>query len=236
MNNKIYSVIYNDALIEDKAPRRKAFEIFCNKAGYKMVKESIIINKDICKEMTKLFDSVNVGFSFENIETISSSRAENIENDIMGHIACMYDKLCLQKYYFINEYNAETDIEKLGIIWNEKYFFFLNKLKLVLSDEHHIFKKIQLENNWKTIFPIDKIKNLKMSTNVIEEIFKNYKFRTLTRSSLKNQILREIMNKEFEKNIIVTKQDNSKHFDWYFNEDMNEILPICFELLEYQKK
>jgi hypothetical protein len=236
MNNKIYSIIYNDALVEDKAPRRKAFEIFCNKAGYKMVKESIIINKDICNEMTKLFDSVNVGFSFETIETISPARAENIENDVMGHIATMYDKLCLQKYYFVHEYIPETDIEKLAIIWNEKYLFFLNKLKLVLSDDHHIFKKIQLENKWGTIFPSDKIKNLKLSPTVIEDIFTNYKFRTLTRSSLKNQIFREIMNKEFENNVIITKQDNSKHFDWYFNEELDEVLPICFELLQCQKK
>jgi len=224
INNPVYSVVYRDALIEDKAPRRKAFEIFCSKAGYKMVKKEMIINREICGEMNKLFDSVSVGFSYETIDDIDFSVAEILENKVMGQSATMFDKLCLQKYYFKRQYSDNADTETMSIAWNEKFLFFLTKLKTIYRDDENVYKKIQTENKWETIFPPDgKMKSVKISKPVVDEIFTNYKFRNLTDTSSKTQILRHIMNTDFNKMIIVTKNSGEgNHVDWIVNTEISQ--------------
>ena len=222
VNNPIYSVVYNDALIEDKSPRRKTFEIFCTKAGYKMKKKDMRINKEICAEMDKLFNNVDVGFSYETIDDVDCGLIEILENKTMSQTATMYEKLCIQKYYFKRQYSDTADNETLSIAWNEKFIFFLNKLKSVCLETDNIFKKIQIENKWDTIFPSGgKMKQIKIGKELIDEIFKNYKFRTLTSSSSKNQIYREIVNTEFNKNVIITKHDG-KNVEWYVADDILE--------------
>jgi hypothetical protein len=222
VNNPIYSVVYNDALIEDKSPRRKTFEIFCTKAGYKMKKKDMRINKEICAEMDKLFNNVDVGFSYETIDDVDCGLIEILENKTMSQTATMYEKLCIQKYYFKRQYSDTADNETLSIAWNEKFIFFLNKLKSVCLETDNIFKKIQIENKWDAIFPSGwKMKQIKIGKELIDEIFKNYKFRTLTSSSSKNQIYREIVNTEFNKNVIITKHDG-KNVEWYVADDILE--------------
>ena len=231
MNNPIYSVLYNDSLIEDKSPRRKTFEIFCSKAGYKMKKKDMRINKEICAEMDKLFDSVDVGFSYETIDDIDCGCAEIIENKTMSQTATMYDKLCLQKYYFKRQYSDNADNETMSIAWNEKFVGFLEKLKAVMRDDSHLFKKIQIENKWDSVFPSEgKMKPVKISKELIDEIFTNYKFRTLTASSSKNQIYREIINTDFNKLVITTKHDG-KNIEWYVADEILENLERFTDLV-----
>lgn len=231
MNNPVYSIVYNDALIEDKSPRRKTFEIFCTKAGYLMKKKDMRINKEICAEMDKLFNDVDVGFSYETIEDVDCGLIELLENKTMSQTATMYEKLCIQKYYFKRQFSDNADNETLSIAWNEKFIFFLNKLKFVCNDNNNIFKKIQTENKWNYVFPSEgKMKPVKISKELIDEIFTNYKFRTLTSSSSKNQIYREIVNTEFNKNVIITKHEG-KHIEWYVSDEILENLERFTDLV-----
>jgi hypothetical protein len=231
MNSPIYSVLYTDALIEDKSPRRKTFEIFCSKAGYKMKKQDMRINKEICAEMDKLFDNVDVGFSYETIEDVDCGLIEILENKTMSQTATMYEKLCIQKYYFKRQYSDNADNETMSIAWNENFVFFLDKLKSIMRDDSHLFKKIQIENKWDSIFPSEgKMKPVKISKELIDEIFTNYKFRTLTSSSSKNQIYREIINTDFNKCVIITKHDG-KHVEWHVADDILEHLESFTDLV-----
>jgi hypothetical protein len=222
IKNKVYTNVYNNALIEDKAPRRKAFEFFCGKAGYKMTKEDMRINKEICNEMKKLFENTDTGILYENIEVINNDRADELQNKVCGHTSTMYERLCLQKYYFLQKFDANVDYEFLAETWNKDYIFFFDKYKSIINTEN-VFKEIQETNKWETIFPTSKFKTIKIDSETLEKIFVLYKFRTLTKCSNKNLIFKDIMNTTFEKIIILTTQDDNRNVSWGLNEDFVEI-------------
>jgi len=221
INHKVYNNVFKNALIEDKAPRRKAFEIFCSKAGYKMSKESFILNKEISGEMKKLFEETDVTMTFENIEKIDSGTAEELQNIVIGHTSTMYDRLCLQKFFYLQKFNANVNEDILAIAWNNEYKDFFEKYKEINNGEN-IFKEIQQTNKWELIFPEEKFKEVKIDEKTMDKIFTLYNFRTLNRSSSKNMIYREIINKTFNKNIIQTKQDGTKNIQWCLCETFNE--------------
>jgi hypothetical protein len=145
INHKVYTNIFNNALIEDKAPRRKAFEIFCCKAGYRMSKEDLIINKEICNEMKKLFEETDTTICFDKIEKIDNSIADEIQNKVCSHISTMYDRLCLQKYFFLQKFDANVELDILEEAWNTDYIFFFEKITIINNSEN-IFKEIQNTN------------------------------------------------------------------------------------------
>lgn len=64
-----------------------------------------------------------------------------------------------------------------------------------------------------------------MSAGVVEQIFKEFKFRTLSNTSSKNQIYKSIVNTAFKANIICSRFGTDKNVSYYLNEDMEEWLP-----------
>jgi len=75
-----------------------------------------------------------------------------------------------------------------------------------------------------------------MSAGVVEQIFKEFKFRTLSNTSSKNQIYKSIVNTAFKANIICTKISDTKDVLYHLNPDMEEWLPkienICTNFLK----
>lgn len=69
-----------------------------------------------------------------------------------------------------------------------------------------------------------------MSAGVVEQIFKEFKFRTLSSTSSKNQIYKSIVNTAFKANIICTQIDTDKNVSYYLNQDMESWLPKVEDL------
>jgi hypothetical protein len=69
-----------------------------------------------------------------------------------------------------------------------------------------------------------------MSAGVVEQIFKEFKFRTLSNTSSKNQIYKSIVNTACRANIICSRFGTDKNVSDYLNEDMKEWLPRIEDL------
>jgi hypothetical protein len=63
-----------------------------------------------------------------------------------------------------------------------------------------------------------------MSPGVVERIFKEFKFRTLSKTSSKNQIFKSIMNTAFKANIINSHMDDTDHIAYSINGDLEPYL------------
>jgi len=122
MKCPVYSRLYEDSIIEDNAPRRKAFELFCNKAPYKMKRDIYVVDKEISKEMEEYAKS-DFEYRYENIADIDYSTANNIEELIMQQDCPMYMKFELKKYYFNLKFEAPPDMqETIQEAWNLNMF------------------------------------------------------------------------------------------------------------------
>lgn len=69
-----------------------------------------------------------------------------------------------------------------------------------------------------------------MSAGVVEQIFKEFKFRTLSKTSSKNQLYKSIINTAFKANIICTRISETKDVSYFLNEEMEPWLPQLEEL------
>ena len=81
-----------------------------------------------------------------------------------------------------------------------------------------------------------------MTADVVERIFKEFKFRTLSKTSSKNQIYKSIINTAFKANIICTKiskdeNDKSVNVSYSINGDLQPYLESLYDIcINYAKK
>lgn len=125
MNCIVYNRLYEDFVIEDQAPRRKSFELFCTKAPYKMKVDTFVIDSKITKEILDMCNN-DFEFRFENLEEISQRCAEQIENSIMLGEATMIEKFLLKKFYYVLKFPVGTDNELIKETWNLNMFGIVN--------------------------------------------------------------------------------------------------------------
>ena len=69
-----------------------------------------------------------------------------------------------------------------------------------------------------------------MTADVVERIFKEFKFRTLSKTSSKNQIFKTIVNTAFKANIIKTTYDEDLNVSYSINEDLEPHLEPLYNL------
>lgn len=69
-----------------------------------------------------------------------------------------------------------------------------------------------------------------MTADVVERIFKEFKFRTLSKTSSKNQIFKSIMNTAFKANIICSKISDTKDVSYYINEELEPYIEPLYNL------
>lgn len=242
VNNEVYNAIYKNSLIEDKAPRRKAFEIFCQKSGYKMDKSKILVNKELVKEVKEIFEDTNCHIDFMDIPNIDDIQSNFIKQLIMSHQASLFDKIMLKKYYIMKEFNSNVLEEEVGVLYeNDQVFFFerLNQYMHNVEEYKHfinIFQQIQYLNDWKFIIPSNKEINkqtkqkfdVKLNDTITEEIFTHFNFRDIHKHSKPIQIIKNIYNVAFGCPIINTTSDG-KHTTASINNNVIEKMPlICY--------
>lgn len=224
VNNEVYNIIYKNSLIEDKAPRRKAFEVFCQKSGYKMDKSKFLINKQLINELKTIFEDTNCHIDFMDIPLINENDEDILKQSVMSHKASLFDKITLKKHYIMKEFNSNVLEEEIGVLYeNEQLLLFerLNKYLHNVEEYKHfinIFKQIQYLNDWKFIIPSSKEINkqtkhkfdVKLNDTIIEQIFTYFNFRDIHQHSKPIQIIKHIYNVAFGCPIINTTYDG-KH-------------------------
>jgi len=210
MNNCIiYKQLLNDIWIEKKAPIKKSIQLFCDKAHYKRNNITQLIDKKITEEIQDLFEMYNMTYSYATIDDISYEEAEILEKKILSMEATLMDKMKLKKYFFKLKFK-NTEDKELEYLYDNKFFFFINKI----NEDTTLFNDIMKFNNiTDTLFPND-IKKIKLNDDILENIFKNFHFRSLNKNSSKKVLLKEIYNKSFGLYIYKSIADNNKHFEF----------------------
>ena len=84
---------------------------------------------------------------------------------------------------------------------------------IIHEAEENLYFKIQEFNKWDSIFPEDtQLNKVKLNDELVDEIFKQYHFKDLTKASKPKAIIKNIYNSYFGKNIINSCTDNNKHY------------------------
>ena len=212
MNCPLYKSLLDDILTEKYSPLKKTLTLFFNKAHYKQSTSSEVLSNTISKYIDELLSECCVGFSYANIDDIDARYAELITNKIMIQTAEMMEKIMLRKYFFELEftkdaadlYDHDSEIS-LDRIWDDKYLFFFDRLKYIKTNPDNLFSRISAFNKFKNLFPTEKeFKSVKLSDDLIAEIFREFTFKFITPTSSKTKILKDVYNTFFAKNIITT--------------------------------
>jgi hypothetical protein len=243
INCPIYTNLFKDILIEKKAPLKRAFQLFCVKAHYKQISDKNTICEKIELEIRNLLEKYNSGYSYNSIEDIRAVESDKIQKLCFSQEATTYDKMKLRKYFYKKDFTDEgltiEDEENGNIVengWNNNFISFFNQVKYMLKNDNNIFQKIAKFNNSDTILYYDNVKKIKLNDELLDQIFTEFKFRTLNKNSTSAQILKSIYNNCFGKIIIETSykkiEVNGKptgRADFNINEIYQRYFEFCKE-------
>jgi hypothetical protein len=211
MNCPIYTALYNSILVEKKAPLKRAFQLFCVKAHYKQVVDETEICEAIKKDVQEELQKQELGFTYASIEDITYDSVKDIQQACLAQTATMRDKMTLQKYFYKKEFlESAVNQTHLAEGWDANFGFFFKQLRYVFLHPDCVFNKIMQLNKTDTIFPAD-VKKTKLNVDIIEQIFKEFSFKNISKSSSHYKIIKEIYNVYFSKQIVQTAYDNNEN-------------------------
>lgn len=215
MKCPIYTALYNSILVEKKAPLKRAFQLFCVKAHYKQVVDEIEISKAIKKQVQDELAAQQMGFTYASIEDITYDYVKDIQQACLAQVATMREKMMLQKYFYKKEFVDTTNLDEdtqtaMARGWDDNFLFFFKQLKYVLTHPDCIFNKIMRLNKLTSVFPAD-VKKTKLDAEILEQIFKEFTFKHISKSSSSYKIIKEIYNVYFSKQVVETTYDNKEN-------------------------
>jgi hypothetical protein len=225
----IYKKLYDDILIEYKAPLKRTFEYFAKLAHYRQRADECIINEEITAEYNQLIEKSDSSYSYDLIDDITSIDAESIQTLLFNQEADMDDKHKFKKYFLKSQFldNAEDEtidtdngiIEVLPHIFDKNLFKTVQQIVKLINTKDNLFNKIKDFNSLDTIFPVN-IKKIKLNDDLKDIIFRNFTFKYLKRSSSDNLIIKDVYNLFFNTFIIETEYDEkTKHTKYNIQTD-----------------
>jgi hypothetical protein len=209
INCPIYKKMTDSIMIELKAPIRKTLQLFFNKAHYSQHTSKAKISDSIAKEIDEMIEKYGNEVGFKTIKDISCYYAEEIQQRMFCNQATMNEKFMLQKYFFTNNFTDEArsvpylDDTAIGYAWEMKYSYYIKQCARIIDDPTNIFQQIKAFNKWNTIFPTDVAKT-KLNPVLIQQIFKEFEFRTVNPKSSTAKIIESIYNAYFGVRVINT--------------------------------
>jgi len=246
MDCPVYTALYNSILVEKKAPLKRAFQLFCVKAHYKQVVDETVIVDAIKKEVQDELEKQHMGMSYASIEDITYDSVKDIQQACLAQIATMRDKMMLQKYFYKKEF-LETAVNVVGetfainmmaLGWETNSGLFFKQLKYVFLHPECVFNKIMRLNKLDTIFPTD-VKKTKLDANIIEQIFTEFTFKNISRTSSPYKIIKEIYNVYFNKCIYSTNYKSDEigvgRCDYYITCHINDFYTFAKEYMVLDK-
>eukprot|EP01041_Mallomonas_annulata_P004549 gene4549-9024_t len=208
----IYNSMTEDILIEKKTPIKKTIQLFCKKANYVQTTDKKVISDELTKQIQEMVHAYQNVSSYKNIPCIGWDYAYELEQKLFAGKATMTEKFMLNKCFYQYGFNEigqrfEEGLDILEEGWDGNMLVTLNKIRLDIPNPNSVFQQIQKDNNMENIFPTNEkaFKDIKISTEVLEQIFSQFKFKNLTRKSSNLLILKEIYNSYFGSQIVKTK-------------------------------
>lgn len=103
--------------------------------------------------------------------------------------------------------------------------------------ENNLCTKIQEENKWSSVFPVDEAFNkVKLSVELIDRIFNEYHFKDLKKTSGHKAIIKHIYNAYFSKTVIGSKTKDKKNYTLTVNEETRRMFDFGIKNLRVFEK
>lgn len=237
MDCRIYTKLYDDCLIEFKAPQKTTFHYFCEKAGYAQENdEKDKLEKDIEKSYKKLFEKYNFCYDYSKIENIGYKDIDELQNKVFTKTATMEEKLSLKKYFFNLNFRRDADREILAEIWDDQQLPVFEKMNK-LRDEDHFFYQIQKLNEWDSIFPPEDFdfEKIQINDSIKDKIFENMNFKWIGKQTATKKLMKEVYNEFWGMSLIKSKLDENKHAIYSYGSKLESLKKFYkFGLKSYQ--
>jgi hypothetical protein len=186
-----FTPLFKNNLIELSAPVRKTFGLFCEHAGYKQVANAEDMYEHQIEKVRKLLDEHAMFYDFSSIPDITFETAEAYQMKIFDTTATQLEKITLTKYLFVTKFRKDMRNDKLvANAWNWQRI----KLTDAIYSSRSLFTEIAEHNGFVGLPDLVKVK---LSPELIERIFSEFTFRSLTRKSSIPKILFNIYNDHF---------------------------------------
>ena len=235
-NCPIYNELVKNILIEKMSPLKTTFNYFCTLANYKIKYSKELINKSIDASIKTLLDDAELGYSYETIKDISGDELKDLELKLINMNSTLDEKIMIKKYYYKCQFNSNLTSQELQIGWDENYIFFFKQIKNLIIEPNNLFNKIKDFNKWSNIFPSDEeMNNTKLNDELIEQIFKEYYFKDLTKKSKTTNLIKNIYNNYFQKTVIKSNVDKNRHCKLSINDKVHQLYSFgCNNLRIYK--
>jgi hypothetical protein len=100
----------------------------------------------------------------------------------------------------------------------------------VLSKSDSIFHKIKELNQLPTLIPVS-VKKTKLNAEIVDLIFENFSFKSLSKSTSHLKLIKEIYNTFFGCKIISTTMDASEHVTYEIENDIYKLFDFACQNL-----
>ena len=215
-NDKIFTDVYDSIITEKFAPLRKSFQLFCKYAHYKITTDPSIISDELSTEISNTLNKYKMGFPYNSVDIISYQDSVEIQQKCLNQEASQYEKNQLEKYFLLDRFNDDKCIRD---IWNIGLINTCKQVKKFIEDKDSVFHKIIKLNG--LLFPdIDK---MKINDDIKDDIFKQFKFKFITRDSNVKKIYQEVYNLFFKYPLISSHIDEQKHAIYSWNAFFGDI-------------
>lgn len=232
----IYKQLIDNIFLEKFSPLKSTFNFFCQMANYKIKMSNELIDKDIEIMMKKLFEDVNLDYTYNTIQNIDKpSSIDTIQQKIYNMEASMNDKLIIKKYYYQRQFKDKNhDLVSFG--WDKNYIGFIKKINKLFQDDDNIYNKIRDFNKWQSIIPTnEELKKVKLNDELLDRIFDENKFKDLTKKSSSINIIKNIYNNNLEK-IIIKSKCQKNNYEVYIDDELREMFYFLCDNLKQDKK
>lgn len=219
MQCPIYTQLYNSSLVEKMSPLRRSFQEFCKRAHYKQDTSDEIFSDALKQDVIEKLQTTGIQFPFHKIEDLTLSQAEEMKQKAMRQEATMLDKVQLSKYYYVKSILQEHHSHAfMSAIWDCYDIEFMKQIGLCLSNPNSVFHKISKLNDW-DLFPryepLEHIKSVKLNDEILDQIFTEFKFKFISRTSYPLKILTAVYNLYFKSVVISTFTNEQKHTSYF---------------------
>lgn len=206
-----YNEILKSSNIENSADNDISLILFSRMAGYSYQDDKIEEEEQTIKH--KILND-DISAKYENIKSISTEEEiDEYKFKILKRQATFNDKMIINKYYFDNLFNEDTDETNKGRIWDLNHSSIIKSIKKI--KHYDIFDQIKIINNWAYIVPSQNeyknIHNIIMTDEIRTSIIKIFNLLHIKADKLNNYNLYiKFINTYFKKQLLQRKQINKR--------------------------
>jgi hypothetical protein len=226
----IYNQLYSSITTEKMCPLRRSFQLFCTKANYKQDTNNDDFSDALKSAVIQQLADNDIQIPFHTITLLDDMTAEQLKQKTFDQQATMSEKIQLTKYYYVQSIDEpHRNDDMVHHTWNDNSLSFLKQIGKMLLDDNSVFHKIAKLNGW-TFLP-DKVdegtvaritlKKVIFNDEILDQIFKEFKFRSITRTSQPKKILQSVYNLYFKKFLICSKYGEDKNVSYTINGNAN---------------